>query len=526
MNLASRSVVAAASSALALSLVPASGACAASAPAQAAAPADAAEALAAARRALGWDDLAPGPDAMRITGAARVLGTETTQTIVFDEARYFESFDGAMAQTSGTDGKTTWVRDWSGTPRVLVLGDRANAELERLFTTGAWTVPGPALRFDDAVAREGDELVLSFAHEDGIVRGTIRLDAATRRARTAKYASDDSPTEWRFADYQDRGGFVYPATIEAAHAGQVQRFAATKVERVARVDAQQFAPRVEPPRDARFDAAVAPAIEVKVAKTGHLLVHPLVDGKDLGWFIFDTGAGTNCIANDVTQELGTEPFGEIAARGIGGTVPARFWRAHDLRLGPLTVESPRFMGLDLAFLEPHFGVKVGGILGFELLARCLVELDMKAGTIAIHDPKRYALPGGGRWEDVLLYGRHPCVRATFEGHDGVFRLDTGAAQDTVTFHYQATADLGLAKGRATEASVAGGVGGNVETSVGEMKSFRLGGRELGPVEVGFALEDTGAFADDYTAGNIGGRLLEPFRMVFDYPGGRVGFVPR
>ncbi len=55
---------------------------------------------------------------------------------------------------------------------------------------------------------------------------------------------------------------------------------------------------------------------------------------------------------------------------------------------------------------------------------------------------------------------------------------------------------------------------------------RIGGRELGPMSASFALEDTGAFADDYTAGNIGGKLLEPFQMVFDYPGGRVGFVPR
>lgn len=483
--------------------------------------------LADARRALGWDALAASGGAVRIVGRARALGESSEQQVLFDGAgRYVESNDGPMGTSGGTDGSVTWTRDWSDTPRVLVLGDRAGTDLEHLFTSGAWTLDRGTLRFEPSVRRESDEIVLDFAHADGVIRGSIRLDAATHRARSATYSSDGTPTRWRFDDYADHAGFVFPSHVEGEHGGHVQTLDATRVERVEHVTASEFAPRIEPPRDARFDASIAPALEVKAARTGHLLIHPLIDGQDLGWFIFDSGAGTNCIANEVTEGLGSQPFGEIEARGVGGSVPARFWRARELRLGPLTIEGPRFMGLDLAFLEPHFGVPVGGILGYELLARCVAEFDMQAGAISIHDPRSYVLPDGGAWEEVLVYTRHPCVRARFEEHEGVFNIDTGAAGDTVTFHYQTVADLGLVTGRETEPETAGGVGGSVEVRTGELANFRLGGRDFGAVPVSFALEDKGAFADDYVAGNIGGKLLEPFRIVFDYPGDRIGFVPR
>jgi hypothetical protein len=201
-----------------------------------------------------------------------------------------------------------------------------------------------------------------------------------------------------------------------------------------------------------------------------------------------------------------------------------------MELGALTLSDPIFMGLDLAFLEPHFGVPVAGILGYELLTRCVAELDMQAASIALHDPAAYSLPPTGRWEEALLYSRQPCVRASFEERgvlqEGVFKIDTGAAGDTVTFHYQVVHDLALTEGRSTRAGTAGGVGGLVGTRVGELTSFRLGGHDFGAVPASFTLEDKGAFSDDYVWGNIGGKLLEPFRLVFDYPRGRVGFVPR
>lgn len=480
----------------------------------------------AARRALGWDTFAASKGALRIEGKARFLGTDAAQTILFDgQGRFLQTFEGPLRQSNGTDGHTTWVRDWTETPRTLVLGDLTSAEVNTLFLTGGWTVAEDRFHFALAADQAAGELVLAFTHSDGVLTGSIHLDAATHRARSVTFGTGASPTVWTFADYEDHDGFHFPRRIELVQAGLAQGLTTVGVTRLATIEEADFEPRLAAPTNARFDASLPEELEVKVVASGHLLVHPLVDGKDLGWFIFDTGAGINCISTAITDGL-KGPVGEIGAQGIGGTVPARFWRADELRLGPLTVDDPLFMGLDLAFLEPHFGVPVGGILGFELLARCVAEVDMVASSIALFDPATYGLPAPGRWEEALLYGRRPCVRASFEGREGVFMIDTGAAQDTVTFHYQVVRDLELTKGRETKPGQAGGVGGTVTTRVGEVASFRLGGHVFQALPASFTLEDKGAFSDDYVWGNIGGKLLEPFRMVFDYPNGRIGFIPR
>jgi hypothetical protein len=484
------------------------------------------EVVNAARRALGWDTFAASQGAVRVEGKARFLGSDAAQTILFDgRGRFVQTFEGPLRQSNGTDGHTTWVRDWTETPRKLVLGDLSSSEVSTLFLTGGWTVSEDRFDFELAAEQAAGEISLAFTHSDGVLTGTIHLDATTRRARSVTFGSDASPTVWTFADYEDHDGFYFPRRIELVQGGLAQGLTTGTVTRLAAVDEASFAPRLAAPGDTRFDTTVPAKLEVKAVASGHLLVHPLVNGKDLGWFIFDTGAGINCISNAVTDGL-EGPLGEIGARGIGGTVPSRLWRAKELRLGPLTVNTPVFMGLDLAFLEPHFGVPVAGILGFELLARCVVEVDMDADSISLFDPATYALPDPGRWEEALLYGRQPCVRARFEEREGVFKIDTGAADDTVTFHYQVVKDLELTKDRATKPGKAGGVGGTVTTLVGELASFTLGGHEFLALPASFTLEDKGAFSDDYVWGNIGGKLLEPFRIAFDYPSGRLGFIPR
>lgn len=479
-----------------------------------------------AREALGWGVLVERRAGVEVVGSTRVLGTDATERTSFDcTGRTLTSVDGAMAQQSGFDGVRRWERDWSNTARELVLGDASSAELEDLVLTGRWCVAAEQLRFELAPQTDADELTLMFRHADGVQHGAIVLDAATLRPRSARYGSDGAQTRWSFSDWRVHDGLAFPWRVESSEKGMQRTREATSVRIIETPGDAVFAAPLDAPSDTRFDASIAPQLEVKRVRSGHLLVHPTIDGRDLGWFIFDSGAGTSCISKTATAEL-EGPLGEILANGIGGHVPTHFWRAKQMRIGPVTVERPSFMELDLAFLEPHFGVPVGGILGYELFMRCVAEVDMTNGAIALHDPASYSLPTAGRWEQALIYGRQPCVRARAEDHEGVYLIDTGAANDTVTLHYQLVLDGKWLEGRDTTDGKAGGVGGFVATRVGKLASFRLGGHDFENVPASFALEDKGALANDYIAGNIGGKLLEPFQLVFDYPHRRIGFVER
>ncbi len=482
--------------------------------------------LAQARRALGWDELARRGAAVEVLGKTRWLGLDTRHTLRFDaRGRVFELLDGALGQKSGFDGVRRWSRDWNDTPRELCLGDATSAELEELFKTGRWCMPGSRLQFELLGQAPAERLALAFRHVDGIQHGVLELDARSSRPVAVRFGTDGERSQWAFSDWRVVEGFAFPGSLMTRDQGMQRSYTAESARVVATADEAWFSARLAAPVDTRFDANVAPQLEVKRVKSGHLLVHPLIDGVDRGWFIFDSGAGTNCISKGATEGL-AGPLGEIVATGIGGSNTTHLWRARELAIGPVRVANPVFIELDLAFLEQHFGVPVGGILGYELLSRCVAEVDMASSRIALHDPARFAAPANTVWSKAWIYGRRPCVDASFEGREGVFLIDTGAASDTVTLHYQVVADLKLLEGRETHESKSGGVGGFVATREGVLSRFELGGRVFEALPASFAVEDKGALANDYVWGNIGGKLLEPFELIFDYPRERVGFVER
>lgn len=476
-----------------------------------------------ANAALGWDRVVAHPGTVRVTGAARTRGTHALQTERFDgRGRWLQTFEGPLPGQGGFDGETYWSVDWTGTPRRLDLGDRIASRMSAAFLYGSWAAPDSGLEFT-AVSDSDGGWALEFTPIDGFARGTVLLDRDTSLPRTVRWETSGQESVWTFAGYTDHDGYRFPARLTLEQAGVVQGLETSAVEFLPAADDALFAPRLERPDDTRFTPDAPAQLELRQAPTGHLLVHPRIDGQDLGWFIFDTGAGTNCISNSVVDRLGGEPFGEVPAKGVGGTVLSRFWRAGALELGPVTIADPIFIGLDLEFLNAPFGVEVGGIIGYELLARCTVEFDLEAPYIALFDPEHYELEGG-TWTEVLLDGRLPCVRASLEGREGVFKLDTGAAGDTITVHSPAVRELGLLEGRTTRAGRAGGVGGQVPVRDGNLESFELGGHQFGAIPASFATTDEGVFANPYVWGNLGGRVMSPFLLVFDYPHRRLGFV--
>lgn len=484
------------------------------------------ELVARAHEALGWERVATHPGAIRILSDARTRGTEAAQSDVLDgRGRWVQTFEGALPGSSGFDGETTWATDWTHTPLVLELGDRLDAQLGAELLYGSWAAPESGLVFGAVTAEEGAWLI-EFASETGYAHGEVRLDDSTSLPHSVSWSNSGAISDWTFEEFEDHDGYRFPARVSVEQSGQVERMRTREVVFLAESEQDLFAPRLDAPADTHFDAAVSPVLEVRRTRTGHVLVHPLVEGADLGWFIFDTGAGTNCISTAVADRLAGGPFGEVAARGIGGTVPSQFWRADSLQLGPVTIEDPLFVGLDLSFLNQPFGVEVGGIIGYELLARCTVEFDQSAPHIALFEPGSYLLPEESAWEQAILFGRHPCVRAEVEGHEGIFKIDTGAAGDTVTMHAPTVAKLALLEDRKTRSSQAGGVGGSVPTRKGELSSFVLGGHDFGTIPASFAVESEGVFANPYVWGNMGGLLFEPFVLIFDYPSRRIGFVQK
>jgi predicted aspartyl protease len=275
---------------------------------------------------------------------------------------------------------------------------------------------------------------------------------------------------------------------------------------------------------ATFDAAAPAALEVKKARTGHLLVRPLVNGQPAGWFIFDTGAGVCCVATARVDELKLERHGEIQSTGGGGGAASPLYRARELRLGPLTCTDHPLMGVDLAFLETHLGEPISGIVGFGVLTRCVAVVDLTTPTIALYDPAHYQLAHGA-WTSLDLSARVPVVTARAEGHEGRFLLDTGD-HGHLSFNEPTVRKWDLLAGRDVTDRQLGGVGGFIAAKQGTVAKLEFGGLTLTDVPASFALEAKGTYGQTERAGKIGAGVLERFVLVVDYGQQRLALQAR
>ncbi len=486
-------------------------------------PADAV--LAGVRQASGWSRLSSHAQGVQLTGKSSLAGTDATFLLILDSfGRYAQHIQGPISMSGGFDGERAWVEDIGGERRILELGDRESAVLAGLILTGRWMAPESPLAYTLRAPTE-DADVLDFQLTGGELKGTVEIDKATHLARKWSYTVGATTQTYTFGGVTEFDGIKFPASVDRESSnGMSLKITIDKAADAPTFIRSPYEPVVGPPTDVRFDPAVAAAIEVKKAPTGHLLVHPLVGGKDLGWFIFDSGAGSNCLDKRAAEELGSEQFGKIPAMGVGGAKMSSLTRPETLALGRATIEKPLMVVMDFAFLDLPMGEKIAGIIGYGMLHRTVAEIDMEAPSISLYDPAAYD-SSKVKWSKLAIDGRVACVEGEFEGHKGWFHLDTGAGASTVQLHAPAVERLKLLEGRTTVPTAQGGVGGMSMARQGVLKWFEVGGHRTEDVPATFATQAKGAFATPYTLGNIGGGLL-PFKLVMDYQGGRIAFVER
>lgn len=276
--------------------------------------------------------------------------------------------------------------------------------------------------------------------------------------------------------------------------------------------------------DVVFVADRPAALAVERAPTGHLLVHPRIDGIDAGCWIFDSGAGMCCVSTPMVESLHLHPADSVEATGIGGTATAQTYRAGELELGPLRLRDHPLLATDLSFLTPHLGEPIHGVIGYGVLSRCVVEFDFATSQLALYDPAHYQL-AGAEWTELDLEGRTPAVRARFEGHEGLFQIDTGQ-NSAVVCSAAAVERWQLATRPGLRDAKVRGVGGDVQAKAGTLDWFEFGGVHQEHVDAVFLLEAKGSRSASARHGAIGTALLRPFLMITDYGNRRIAFRPR
>lgn len=445
---------------------------------------------------------------MEIDGPAHLL--------VLPAGRYRLAVEASLPRTMAFDGEHVIDRDWNDTPSKLHFADREKALLQAWFTTGYWLNPEAGLEFEvfESEVHESGVPQVTIGFPGGFVKALVEFDPDSALPRSLLIPDLNGDSTTTLSDWRSVGERQAPFNIRTtANSGIPVHFIYDSVQQLDAAPDAPFVAIAAPPRGTHFASDVPARIELRRASTGHLLVPARVDGEDHGWFILDTGAGTMCISSDVAEQTAMIPLGHVKAHGVAGSTTTGFRRAKRFSFGPLTMEEPVFLEIDLAFLEPIFGVKIAGICGFEIFERALVEIDLGGGAVYVRDGLK---DDSLAWKPLFLESRLPCMEARFEGeHEGLFRFDSGNSGN-LEFDADTVGELDLLAGRElTEGSI-GGVGGTRHVDRGQLEWVEFAGKRYSDLRVDFSRMGNTAQLSLVTDGVFGIGLLGESSILFDY----------
>ena len=395
-----------------------------------------------------------------------------------------------------------------------------------LWVRGYWWL-NPASGFAAQLSQSESnqkEIAIALSRPDGVVGATVYVDRSSWLPTRVVVPYERGPFTERYSDYRSVNAVKFPFAIATDYRNRSQStvLSVTALKSKSAFSKPAFAP------DHGFDAKRPAALTTRDGVPfpngvpGHVYVRASVDGGPEGWWHFDSGADTSIIDESVARTLGMEVVGTHRSSGADGKVREGTWRkAKGFTVGRLRIDNAVFRAMNLSGNNAPPGERRMGTIGYDVLARAVVEWGRNGHDVRICDPGQYRLPGGARWQRLRYIDSTPAFPATAEGHAGLFQIDTGTVA-AVDFTKSFTERNRLLESRKTQAMNALGSGGTYAVQVGQLKTLQLAGRVFRDLEVSFR---TGGFSREGSAGTIGRDVLNRFTLVFDYPHQRLAFLP-
>ena len=179
--------------------------------------------------------------------------------------------------------------------------------------------------------------------------------------------------------------------------------------------------------------------------------------------------------------------------------------------------------LGYPLLHPRMGIEPEGLIGYEYLANFRVSVRYADRRMDV-EPFDAAPSAGGVTLPFYSDSRHAFVKATIDGVEGYYLLDTGNAGG-LALNAPFVAENHLFPNGGVTYESPGGVGGGFQVIATAAKSFSLAGVNFSNVPVSIPQVTSGFFATRGVAGNLGSGILSRFTLVFDYRAQTVTFIP-
>ena len=477
------------------------------------------------RAALGVQRLRAFRHPLRLHGRATLNGIEGQYSLTYSsDDRFIQEFRGAISSIQAHDGETTWLLQPTGASVEAELADQEMVLTSLWIQTGYWLDENAPLEIR-LNRRETDALtvVLDIAFAGGIYSGILAIDRESGLPSSWSSVEMGRRILTRFERYRKRRGVKVPTRIIVSIDGNRHLYAVVdEIDNPRNFCVDVYARREDPQIGVRFIDEGPAQLEVTSRGRGHLFIRPRLNGREAGWFLFDTGSAGTILSDKLATKLGLETLGTTASVGVGGQLSLFIAKLDRLQLGRLDMRNVPVGVMDLGALAHQTNLEMSGIIGNNVIGRAVVEYDLSVPRVAIYDPARYELEFS-RWQPLQMSSGKPVARIRFEGHQGFFTMDT-AASSGLLIHAPTVARHRLLEGRQTRRSMSFGVGGPIRLQAGHLEWVEFGGRRFDNLPVLFATEEKGTGADRLRDGIVGMELMRHFRIVFDYTHRRIALL--
>jgi hypothetical protein len=456
----------------------------------------------------------------------------------------FASFQraGVLSNGDGFDGTTVWSQDATGLAHPTAgVGDMHQALSQAYFVSLGYWYPQRVTEILNHAGVMGVATAtpsVKSVSEKGKQFYVVSLTAGTSPAecwfdsttyllaRAVVHPTPQRSVRIDFADYRKVAGVTFPfSTALEDDQGNTFNTTVTSAEPNVSVEGRFAMPTTVPNDFSMAPGTTSTTFPIQLANN-HIFLDVKVNDQGPFHFIFDTG-GQGILNPDVAQKLGITPEGAMQAGGAGaGTVQTGFAWVPKVQLGGATMTHQAFAILPLgAVMGAVEGVHIDGMVGWETAARYVMSIDYGHETMTLTMPGPAVKPAGVQVPFVFVE-TVPEINATVDGLPGQFIVDTGNRNALVLYSPFVDHNGLRAKYAPKVAGVAGyGIGGPTTAQLTRVGSVQIGSINVVDVLTGLSQDKTGALADPYISGNIGGGLLQRFIVTFDYPD-RVMYLDR
>lgn len=270
----------------------------------------------------------------------------------------------------------------------------------------------------------------------------------------------------------------------------------------------------------------------------NLVVLPVfVNNSDTLNFILDSGLSNTIITDkELADRLNMRYLKELKMYGFGGgtALSALHSVENTIRIPGITGEHQDIVVIP----DPDFdfskllGIKVHGLLGYNLFRDLIIEVNYDSRYITFHTPRSYVYKNRKRVTTLPLaiidtkpFITSEILQENNSRTEARFLIDSGAS---FALWLDLNSDSSFILPQRTEPVYLGtGLGGAVYARAGRIKEFGNGNMRLQNVIASYADTSITAtpFYDDQRNGTIGADILSRFNVVYDYRNCKISFRP-